>query len=129
MEIVYHSRIALTNGRIGSGVAVNWLMTSSIPNRNVRMLMRTLTSHSSHNRSSNIDCMSSPILPDFSAGLAQGGEYVIRCWRLPEQPVGSLTRLFCCLARQFRDHREQRHVKRNHDTAHTQAEDADNDWL
>src|SRR4051812_30245460 len=60
MERVYHSKIVVTNGLTGRGVAVNWLISSSMPNRKVRIKMRTLTSHSSHNRSSNIDCMFDP---------------------------------------------------------------------
>src|SRR2546430_17472575 len=48
------------NSLTGNGERVSRAMASSIPNRNVRMMMRALTSQASHNRSSNMECISDP---------------------------------------------------------------------
>ena len=45
------------NKRTGNGLGVSLAMASSMPNKNVRIIMRTLTNQPSQSRSSNIDCM------------------------------------------------------------------------
>src|SRR2546421_12127061 len=44
----------------GNGERVSRAIASSIPNRNVRIMMRALTSHASHSRSLNMECISDP---------------------------------------------------------------------
>src|SRR5438552_12444624 len=48
------------NSLNGNGERVSRAMASSIPNRSVRMMIRALTSQASHNRSSNMECISDP---------------------------------------------------------------------
>src|ERR1035438_8288578 len=60
MEIVYHSSIVCVNNRSGKVDGVRRAIASSMPSKNVRMMMRTLTSQASHDRSSNREYMSDP---------------------------------------------------------------------
>src|SRR6476660_2215303 len=104
----YQSNTPPMNRRSGTGVGVKRVMASSMPTRKVMMITRILTSQASQQRSSKV------VLRDtrLSSSRATG--------RSPP-PRG--------LAGQFRDHREQRHVQRNHDSAHGHAQNADDDGL
>src|ERR1700723_3310201 len=107
----------LTNSRSGKGVGASREMASSIPRRNVRIRMRTLTSQASHSRSSNMDCMPNPI-SSVETENAWGG---VRGRVIVLRQSYSRPQLFV-LSRQFGNHREQWHVQRNHDASdgHTQ---------
>src|ERR671924_556832 len=109
MEMVYHSSMTSMNSRRGTGFGVSRAIASSIPNRKVRMMMRTLTSHASHCRSSNMGCIWILNSPGRAACLRPA-------WR-------------SSLASQLCDHREQRHVERNNDAADHHAQQADDDWF
>src|SRR6476646_8373693 len=105
------------NRRRVKGFGVSRAMASSIPNRRVRTRMRTLTSQASQSRSSKMDCMRDPS-PRRSSVVSPQKELTT--------DDRQLTTAFP-LARQFGDHREQRHVERDDNAADHDAQQADND--
>src|SRR5438094_8402363 len=107
MEMVYHSRMTSMNRRSGSGFGVSRAIASSIPNKKVRMMMRTLTSHASHCRSSNMGCIWILDSPGRAACLRPAGR--------------------SALASHLCNDPEHRHVERNNDAADQDAKQADDD--
>src|SRR5450432_1445417 len=115
--------MVLMKKRRGNGDGVSRAIASSIPKRNVRMIMRTLTSQASHCRSSNIDCMPDPdsvlfvprppsifqTVDDAGVELFSGQSGPGWCARTALRPKDSR------LAGQLGDHREQWHIQRNYD--------------
>src|SRR5438067_10223994 len=100
-----------TKRPMGNATGVNWAMTSSMPNSTVRIRIRTFTSHVSQTRFSKADC----IVPLLACGGAAGDWFCLPPVRL--------------LAGQLGNHREQRQIQRNYDSADRDAEHADDDRL
>src|SRR5882724_5957354 len=105
--------MVLRNSRIGKGAGLNWATASSMANSRVRMKMRTLTSHTSQLRSSNVDCIErSPKFQSFRGSRFQSLEgLLLETWKRCPLETSN------CLSCQLGDHGEQRHVERNDDTA------------
>src|SRR6202521_5452831 len=132
--------MALTNSRRDTGVGVSREIASSIPKRNVRMRMRTLTSQANHSRSSNMDCMAHPNSRALSLGNAVATTPAIRTpWQKSfsigqnplacRSPARNSAHDFSCLAGQLGDHREQWHIQRNDDAADCYTQEGDQDWF
>src|SRR5512146_492253 len=103
-------------------VAVSVVIASSMARRNVMIMTRTFTSHSSQVRSLNV--------------VAIATTFQNRAWENSacQDPHLRKAQMWvtkdCCsalAAGQFRDHREQRHVQRNYDAADSDAEETDHD--
>src|SRR5208282_5638647 len=111
--------------RRGRTVGVNSATASWITSRKVRIRIRTLTSHASQFRSSNVDCILVPMLwlmfwknvrrlkvsrtvspPAVKADCRRLGDFLIASTSQPNRRLAS----------QLGDHGEQRHVERNHNT-------------
>src|SRR5579863_8579407 len=123
--------MALTNNRSDRGLGVSREIASSIPSRNVRMRMRTLTSQANHSRSSNMDCMTHPDSRASSAQTrrhaqsASWTEELFRLGRIPPagllSPAWNAAQDFSYLAGHLSDQREQRHIQRNDDATDRNA--------
>src|SRR6266853_2923932 len=135
--MLYHKRMVVMKSRRGSGVGVIAATASSIPSRKVRMRMRTLTSHASQLRSSNVDCMTIPVILKVAAARRLGppasstrpakGRPGFRS--LGRSAIANRPLWLMLLASQLGDHGKQRHVERNHNAADGDAQYGDNDRL
>src|SRR5450755_3417938 len=130
--------MALTKSRSGRGLGVSREIANSMPNRNVRMRIRTLTSQASQSRSSNMDCMPNPNFRALSVGSAVALTRAIRT--LASRPLtgrrasaadssSRVSRSDVSLASHLGDQREQRHVQRNYDAANRNTKERDQIWL
>src|SRR6185437_10880833 len=107
--------------RRGKGFGVSRAMASSIANKRVRIMIRTLTSQASQSRSSKMDCMRDPI-PECSSSVVSLRPFLTTDDRRLTTALADL-----CLARQFGDHREQRYVERNYDASDHDTQQTDDD--
>src|SRR5579864_7340923 len=120
--------MVLMNKRTGSGVDVNRATASSIPNRKVRIRIRTLTSQSSQLRSSKFGCIPDPVnsvnqrlgSPLICAMPVETSEHLPV--RLKGPPHAARSGLLIWLSSQLGDHGKQRHIERNDDAANGDAQ-------
>src|SRR6185312_3998258 len=96
-ETVNQATMVVSNRRIGTLFGVRLTMTSSTANKNEIAATRTLASHVSHARSLNF------ISPISACSYAD------------------TKRRVAALSGERGDHREQRHIERDHDTADDNA--------
>src|SRR3954447_5867024 len=108
-ETINQATITVSNKWMLTLLGVSLAMSSSTARRIEMTMTRTFTSHASHARSLNLMspisacscCVSIEDPPAEQAGLIDSG-----------LPSGG------CLAGEFRNHGEERHIQRNHNTAH-----------
>src|SRR6266700_4659096 len=97
-----------TKSLSGNEIVANCAIASSIPKIIVRIRMRTLTSHASHNRFSKAECMMNRVY--LRGSMLTAGKSILG---LPA---------LVSLSRQLGNHCKERHVQRNDDAADHHAE-------